>query len=100
MPTAKQLINRGWEVDSRKGSQRFPLLGEKYKCRDIRVFNNVKRGVSSCDSSVGIATVYGLVDPDSIPGRDKIFLFPQRPDRLWGPPSLLFNAYPRQFLQG
>jgi hypothetical protein len=30
----------------------------------------------------------------SVPGRDKRFLSsPQRPDRLWGPPTLLSNEY-------
>jgi hypothetical protein len=42
---------------------------------------------------VGIATGRG-----SIPGRDRRFLStPQHPDRLWGPPSLLFNRYRRLF---
>jgi hypothetical protein len=37
---------------------------------------------------------YGLDGRDSIPGRDKRFVStPQRPDRLWGPPSLLSNGY-------
>jgi hypothetical protein len=42
-------------------------------------------------SSVGIATDYGLDGPgiESRWGRD----FPPRPDRLWGPPSLLYNGY-------
>jgi hypothetical protein len=38
------------------------------------------------DSVVSIATVRG-----SNPGGDEIFL--TRPDRLWGPPSLLYNEY-------
>jgi len=38
------------------------------------------------DSVVSIATVRG-----SNPGGDEIFL--TRPDRPWGPPSLLHNAY-------
>jgi hypothetical protein len=49
------------------------------------------------DSSVGIATGYRLDGRSSIPGRDKIFSSPQRPDRLWGPPSLLFNGYRGSF---
>jgi hypothetical protein len=37
-----------------------------------------------------LSTGYGLDGRDSIPGRDKRFIStPQRPDRLWGPPSLL-----------
>ena len=41
-------------------------------------------------SSVGIATDYGLDGPGSNPGGDEIF---RRPDRPWGPPSLLYNGY-------
>jgi hypothetical protein len=40
----------------------------------------------SRDSSVGIATAYGLDCRGSIPDRSKrIFSFPQLPDQLWGP---------------
>ena len=41
-------------------------------------------------SSVGIATDYGLDGPGSNPGGDEIF---RHPDRLWDPPSLLYNGY-------
>jgi hypothetical protein len=48
----------------------------------------------SRDSSVGIAKGYGLEDWGSIRGLAKIvFSTPQRPDRLWGPHSLLSNGY-------
>ena len=40
------------------------------------------------DSSVGIATRYGR---GSNPGGGEIFRI--RPDRPWGPPSLLYNGY-------
>jgi hypothetical protein len=43
------------------------------------------------DSIVGIATRYGLDDPGSNPGGGEIFR--TRPDRPWGPPSLLYNGY-------
>jgi hypothetical protein len=50
----------------------------------------------SRDSSVGIATRYGLNDRNvgvRVPAGSKMFSSPQRPDRLWGPPSLLSNGY-------
>jgi hypothetical protein len=43
------------------------------------------------DSVVGIATRYGLDSPGSNPGGGEIFR--TRPDRPWGPPSLLYNGY-------
>ena len=42
------------------------------------------------DSSVGIATDYGLDGPGIEFRWGEIF---RRPDRLWGPPSLLYNGY-------
>ena len=42
------------------------------------------------DSSVGIATRYGLDGPGSNLGRGEIFR--NRPDRPWGPPSLLYRG--------
>jgi hypothetical protein len=53
---------------------------------------NVRR--TAGDSSLGIATGHGLDDRGSIFSRDKrFFSCPQCQDRLWGPPSLLFNGY-------
>jgi hypothetical protein len=43
------------------------------------------------DSSVGTTTSYGLGGPGSNPGGREIFR--TRPDRPWGPPSLLYNGY-------
>jgi hypothetical protein len=48
------------------------------------------------DSVVGIATGYGLDDRGigvRFPVELKIVSSPRRPDRLWGPPSLLSNVY-------
>jgi hypothetical protein len=45
------------------------------------------------NSSVGIATSYGMGGLDSIPNSAEFFSSPQRPDRQWGPPSLLSNGY-------
>jgi hypothetical protein len=55
------------------------------------------------DSSVGIATGYRLDDREvgvRVPVGSRIFFSPRRPDRLWGPPSLLSNGYRRLFLRG
>jgi hypothetical protein len=44
-------------------------------------------------SSVSKATGYVLDGPVSIPVTARFFSPPQRPDRLWGLPSLLSNGY-------
>jgi hypothetical protein len=55
----------------------------------------------SGDSSVGIALGYGLDDRGSrvrFPaGGWELFSSPPRPERLWGPPSLLSNGYQALF---
>jgi hypothetical protein len=46
--------------------------------------------------AVGIATGYGLEDRGvgvPVPVGSRIFSSPHRPDRLWGPPSLLSDGY-------
>jgi hypothetical protein len=59
--------------------------------------------VGSRDSAVGIATGYGL-DGSEVGVRvlvgSRIFTFPCRPDRLWGPPNLLHNGYRELFPGG
>jgi hypothetical protein len=50
--------------------------------------------MGSRDSSVGIATGYGLDDQGGVAGAPvpvglKMFTSPYRPDRLWGPPNPL-----------
>jgi hypothetical protein len=50
----------------------------------------------SRDSSVGIATSYGLDDRGvevRVPVGSRIFSSPSSPDRLWGPLNLLSNWY-------
>ena len=49
------------------------------------------------DSSVGIATRYGLDGPESNPGGSEIFR--TRPDRPWGSPILLYDGY-RMYSRG
>jgi hypothetical protein len=45
--------------------------------------------IGEAGSSVSLVSGYGLDDRGSIPGRGK----PLCPDRLWGPPSLLYSGY-------
>jgi hypothetical protein len=63
-----------------------------------------ERGVEreTRDSSVGIATAYGLdgLVGVQVPIESRIFSSSQRPHRLWGPPSLLFNGYRGPFPGG
>jgi hypothetical protein len=52
--------------------------------------------MGSRDSAVGIATGYGLDDWEvgvRVPVGYRIITSPCRPDRLWGPPNLLYNGY-------
>jgi hypothetical protein len=60
--------------------------------------------VRSRVSSGSIVSDYGLDDRanrGSTPARDKgFFLQPLSPDRLWGPPSLLYNGYRGSFPPG
>jgi hypothetical protein len=57
----------------------------------------------SRDSAVGIATAYELNDGGvgvRVLVRSRIFYFPRRPDRLWGPRSPLSNGYRWLFPRG
>jgi hypothetical protein len=57
--------------------------------------------VRSRRSSGSIVSDYGLDDRGSIPDRGRGFFFkPLRPDRLWGPPSLLYNGFRGSFPRG
>jgi hypothetical protein len=54
--------------------------------------------IRSRDSSVSVSTGYGLDDWGvrvRVPVGSRIFSSPNRPDRLWGPPNLLFSEYRR-----
>jgi hypothetical protein len=52
-------------------------------------------------SSVSIVSECGLDDQGSIPDRGRgFFLQPLPPDRLWGPPNLLYNGYRGSFPRG
>jgi hypothetical protein len=66
------------------------------QCRPTNIFSTDPIPVVSRDSSVGIATGYGLGDQGvrfEVPVGSRIFSSPRRPDRLWGPPNLLSNGY-------
>jgi hypothetical protein len=55
---------------------------------DIKVCMVCKCGAGS---SVGIVTYYGLDSPGIESRWSEIFY--TRPDRPWGPPSLMYNGY-------
>jgi hypothetical protein len=52
--------------------------------------------IQNRDSAIGTETGYALDGPGvgvRVPVRAKVFSSPRRPDRLWGPPSLVSNGY-------
>jgi hypothetical protein len=62
----------------------------------LHIFKNVVNSTQyrSRETSVCIGTGYGLLGRGLIPGKEnRLFSTPQRPDWLWGPPTLLFNGY-------
>jgi hypothetical protein len=66
---------------------------------NLATFLNRSRG-----SSVNIVSGYGLDDRAigvrSSAGAKDFSLYPLYPDRLWGPPSLLYNGYRGSFSRG
>jgi hypothetical protein len=60
--------------------------------------NHTTDTTRSRDSSVGTVTGYGLDGRSSIPGVARFFSSPQRPNRLWGPHSLLSDGYRGLFM--
>jgi hypothetical protein len=60
-------------------------------CLQIRIFLYPTMEWDSRDSSVGIASGYGV--GVGVPVGARIFTYPSHPDRLWGPHNLLCNGY-------
>jgi hypothetical protein len=80
-------------------SNNFNLIRSDY-CEIFKVYLSFSSIINvpfcnllSWDSSVNIVTGYGVGDRSSI-------LYPLRPDRLWGPPSLLYDGYRGSFPGG
>jgi hypothetical protein len=68
---------------------------------NFQIKDQIKSYFMSWGSSVSIVTDYRLDDRGSIPDTGRGFFFlPLRPDRLWGPPSLLSNGYQGSFPWG
>jgi hypothetical protein len=61
------------------------------KCSGYYIYHPLS--LKRWNNSVDIATCYGLDCPGSVPGSARFLCFPQRPDRLSGPPSLLSSGY-------
>jgi hypothetical protein len=72
-----------------------PMVGCFFRTELGIMIKNRYGGVRSLDSSVGIATGYGLDDQGMgvrIPEWSRIFSSPRRPDWFWGPPNVLSNG--------
>jgi hypothetical protein len=77
--------------------------GISFSNKTGRENNRTHRLETSRDSAVGIAIGYGLDNQGvvvQVPMGARIVTSPQRPDRLWGPPSLLSNGYRGLFTRG
>jgi hypothetical protein len=81
----------------------FNVCSISYSAKVNKIFEFFPRTLKNRDSSVGIATGYGLED-QGVGVRDpvgvRIFTSPSGPDRLWGPLHLLSNGYLGLFPRG
>jgi hypothetical protein len=69
----------------------------------VLYFQKPQTSLKNRGISVGLATGYGLEDRGvglRVPVGSRIFTFPYRPKRLWGPPNLISNGDPRLFPRG
>jgi hypothetical protein len=96
-------------MEVQKSYKSLPYALRRWRERDLiltNTFNDISAREFDLPSpvsgiSVGIVTGYGIDNGCSIPGRGKwFFSSPQRPDRLWDPPSLLSNGYRGFFSRG
>jgi hypothetical protein len=88
--------NKWTDVFSGIGRVMFELRTHVSLCPRPRNIGSTKwtQIFAGDNSSVSMATGYGLEGRSWFPGRRKRFFSPpQRPDRLWGPPILLYNGY-------
>jgi hypothetical protein len=71
-------------------------LGHTPAHRNISAYRN--NSTYSNNGSVTAPLAHRLDDRGSIPIKTGPFSYPPRPDRLWGPPSLLYNDWHHYFL--
>jgi len=82
----KNVFDRSWATLYSWNKNRHALIYDEYAGRMAENSAFVEEG-----NTVDTATRYGLTVREWNPGRGKIFRI--RPDRPWGPPSLLYNGY-------
>jgi hypothetical protein len=86
-------------VDSDTDLLQTPLVILYQTVQTVTIYktdNYISLLMRSLDSSVGIATSYGLDDRGvgvRVPVGSRIFSSPRRPNQLWDSPNLLSNGY-------
>jgi hypothetical protein len=98
--------NRGRSLDCLNGRKCSRTLFRAARCSTQRY--NWLRSYDDIGARVAQSVAYSIWlqtgrpgDLVSIPGRGKgFFLYPLCPERLWGPPSLLYNGYRGSFSLG
>jgi hypothetical protein len=99
-PSMIRMIKFNHTKEDEMGGASSTHKGEK---GSYRVLVGSPEGKRTRDSVVGIVTSYGLDDRGvgvRVPVGSRIFSSPRRPDRLWGPPSILSNGYRGSFPGG